>query len=313
MPVNMFSPLLNEDVSRFRRVGHSAKNYLQTVHVNPFGDHSSINLDNLSNVGGQAMNVMGVVAGSAAIGFATGAVATGAFAAAVAGPQAAVTLGVIAVAMSLKSAYSNREASHKALSPFVHNMVDDVAPPQWTKEGLKKAAQAANYLLSEGQNQFELVSSKYQAAATSFRAYLVKLDAKVTAFNIAKAALDAHLRTPATTPTLRQSHAAQRVNLSNQIIKIKKEAAAEYETAMQSGGAIFEFVRRCSHTGNYLQAPHIMHLAIMEELKSGEVTGPSQRHQGGFNRAEIVTTSRTMFSELDAKFRANRGADKLFA
>jgi hypothetical protein len=161
MPANMFSPLLHEDVGRMRRVGHSAYNHLQTVHVNPFGDHSSVSLNNLTNVGGQTMNVMGVVAGSAAIGFATGAVATGEFAAAVAGPQAAVVLGVISIAMAVKGAYSNREASHKVLGKYVYDMVDDEAPAAWTKESLKEAAKAANYLLSQGQNQFELVANKF--------------------------------------------------------------------------------------------------------------------------------------------------------
>src|ERR1700678_1727954 len=137
MAANMFSGLMTDDVGHLRRVAHSAKNYFQTVHMNPFGDHSSVNLDNMTSVGGQAMNVLGVVAGSAAIGFATTAVATGAFAAAVAGPQAAVTLGVISIAMALKSAYSNREKSHKTLSKYVYNMVDDVPPPHFTDATLK--------------------------------------------------------------------------------------------------------------------------------------------------------------------------------
>jgi hypothetical protein len=287
MPTNMFSALLDGNVSHTRRVLHSAQNYFQTVHVNPFGDSSSVNLGNLTNVGGQAMNVMGVVAGSAAIGFATGAVATGAFAAAVAGPQAAVTLGVISIAMAVKSAYSNREASHKALSKHVFNMVDDMEPALFTDATLKEAAKAANYLLSEGQNQFELVSSKYQTALAGFNKYLGTLDAKITIFNgpgtpVAKA-------------------------------KAKREATAEFHAAQQPGGAIFQFVRRCSHTGNYLQAPHIMHLAIVEQLTPGKVVGQVGAHAKHFSDAHIVQTSRGMFTALHTKFTDNHGRGKIFA
>jgi hypothetical protein len=182
MAQNMFSHLLTGDVGHGRRVLHSAKNYFQTVHVNPFGNHDSVSVGNLANAGGQGMNVAAVVAGSAAIGWAGGAVATGAFAAAVSGPQAAVVLGVIGVAMALKSAYSNRESSHKTLSKYVFNMVDDETPPAFTAETLKEGARAANYLLSEGQNQFELVSSKYQVASQRFTAYLTSLDRNIDAF-----------------------------------------------------------------------------------------------------------------------------------
>jgi hypothetical protein len=302
MAANEFSQFLDGEVGHTRRIGHSAYNYLQTVHANPFGNHSSVSLNNLTNVGGQAMNVMGVVAGSAAIGFATGAVATGAFAAAVAGPQAAVVLGVISIGMAVKGAYSNREASHKVLSKYVYNMVDDVAPLAWTKESLKEAAKAANYLLSQGQNQFELVGSKFQTASATFTTYVGALNTKVDKFNAAKA--DAVSQRIAAGPRATAAATATR---------LQREVRNEWIAASKSGGAIFEFVRRCSHTGNYLQAPHILHLAILEELSTGAVVGNVSLHAGGFKDSPIVTSSRGMFTRLDTLYRANKGPDKIFA
>ena len=88
---------------------------------------------------------------------------------------------------------------------------------------------------------------------------------------------------------------------------------AEFHAAQQPGGAIFQFVRRCSHTGNYLQAPHIMHLAIVEQLTPGKVVGQVGAHAKHFSDAHIVQTSRGMFTALHTKFTDNHGRGKIFA
>jgi hypothetical protein len=41
----------------------------------------------------------------------------------------------------------------------------------------------------------------------------------------------------------------------------------------KSGGTIFEYARRCSHTSNYLQAPHLVALVMHEKFSPGLVVG----------------------------------------
>jgi hypothetical protein len=203
--------------------------------------------------------------------------------------------------MALKSAYSNREKSHRVLSKYVYNMVDDVPPPAFTTQSLKEAAQAANYLLSEGQNQFELVSSKYQAASKAFTVYMGRLDARIFDFD----AKQQSLRPLTLTASARNKILAEAAD-------IKRQALAEFRAAKSPGGAIFEFVRRCAHTGNYLQAPHIMHLAIMEQLQNGAVINTQSAHASHFHNAPLVTVSRQMFQQLHDKYDANAAVGKIF-
>src|SRR3954471_8926064 len=114
MPANVFSPLIRHDVSNWRRVGHSASNSFQSIDRSSFGfsNASTQVINAASNFGGTA----GAVGGAIAIGMtsaAAGAVAGAGFLAAVAGPQVAVTAGVVGLVMLVKGTYSNREAAHK--------------------------------------------------------------------------------------------------------------------------------------------------------------------------------------------------------
>src|SRR5579872_3814953 len=117
MPANIFSPLINEDIGRGRRVFHSATNYIRTI------GPKSITVENSINAGLNTVGLLGGVSGAITLAgtVVAGTAAAGTLAVAFAGPQAAVVAAVIGLAVLAKGAYSNREAAHKKLSDYVWN------------------------------------------------------------------------------------------------------------------------------------------------------------------------------------------------
>ncbi|SIT00808.1 hypothetical protein [Insolitispirillum peregrinum] len=241
-----FTPMLAKiEVSNVRRVSHSLTNWFQSI------DRGSFSASNVTNqtlgAFGNASGSLGLVAGAATL--AGSAIASGAFLAACAGPQVAVTAGVAGIVMFAKSAYSNREQAHQTLSQYVWNLVDDQRPPKSlsTTQDLEKAADAALTLLNDGQNQLKLLPKKLQAASTridEFHEFLRKAVADTNRLITEQNALS---RSPV---------AAQRKG--GEIKKKSEEILKRFDTAMKPGGELFEYVRRLSHTGNYVQAPLVL-------------------------------------------------------
>lgn len=295
MPANIFSPIIHDEIGHGRRVLHSATNYFSSIDRTSFG---------FSNASTQVVNAAstfagtaGGVAGAITIGMTTaaaGAVAGAGFLAAVAGPQVAVTAAVVGLALLVKGTYSNREAAHKSLTKYVWNLVDDVAPTQgvnFTMKGLEDAADAATTLLDDGKNQIKLLGSKLNASQAKFAALNTRIQQLVTLLLAEKARLDG---IPASRRVLVERQTAK-------VHELRVELESVWTKEAKTGGAIFEYVRRCSHTGNYLQAPHLVALAMKEKHSPGSVVGVPQPDY--FMGSTLATGSRNAFTTLETEYK----------
>ncbi|MES2185655.1 MAG: hypothetical protein V4505_13970 [Pseudomonadota bacterium] len=295
MPINIFSPIVRGDhgmgVSWTRRVGHSASNYFTSI------DRSSFSLGGtpaqVLNVAGNVGGTLGGVAGVATI--AGAAVASGAFLAACAGPQVAVTAAVVGLALLVKGTYSNRESAHHKLKDYVWNLVDDQAPTKLfvSVEELDSAADAAMTLLDDGKSQIKLLGSKLGAAQLKFADFNTKIVAVVNEFTTAKQ----NYGLVAPGPNRNMYLGVHQTTMD----RAKAKAEAMWAKESVQGGAIFEYVRRCSHTGNYLQAPHVVALAMKEKHSPGSVVGKVQTDY--FAGSSIATNSRDAFTLLDTEYK----------
>ncbi len=297
MVANVFTPIVKEHgVSNFRRVGHSFTNYFSSIDRTSFGFSSAPQkvVEQAANFAGTAGAVGGTL--TLAMGeVAVAGLAGAGFLAAVAGPQVAVTAGVIGLALLIKGTYSNREAAHISLGQYVWNMVDTEPPSKLlnTAENLNDACDAAMTLLDDGKSQVKLLGSKLTAASTkldvfhtALKAKIRTLSAEVTKYRGAVAGVRGD--------SVRRS-AQSKYN------RTRNEIMSDMEEAMAQGGAIYEYVRRCAHTGNYIQAAHIVALAMKEKLSPGSVTAVAQTdYFAGF---QLAFDSRKVFTELEAAYK----------
>jgi hypothetical protein len=290
-----FTPLLDAEVSNLRRVSHSFSNWFSTIGRDGFTAEDAF--DMTMDVAGNASGTLGLVAGAATI--AGSAVAGGAFLAACAGPQVAVTAGVLGLVVLAKQTYSNRESAHRALAPLVWNLVDTEAPSAcgggnvqsvvYTADQLNSGASAALELLTDGQNQLKLLGEKLKAADIKFQAFnaLVladqqRLDQLKTRFRAARTA-------------------SQQQAIRAEYRQMKAKIIAQWKTEAESGGAIFEYVRRLSHTGNYIQAPHLLALAMQERASPTSVVGKPQRD---YFLGSPMAASRDVLNNIDSFYKA---------
>lgn len=295
MPKNLFSALIDSDVSNARRIWHSTTDYFKSIDRKSFSKSSvaSQTVSAASNFGG----VAGGVAGGITIGLssaAAGGLAGAGFLAAVAGPQVAVTAAVVGVALLVKGTYSNREDAHKTLTKkYVWNLIDDTPPAHgqmFTAESLEDAANAATTLLDDGKNQMKLLGTKLQTAQQKFKAVAERFERHLTTADFLRSNWHS------------TSMMARRNKMRDQYHDVYREALSLWEKETDSGGAIFEYVRRCSHTGNYLQAPHILSLALKEKIDPGSVVGKKQ--PDFFAGMALATNSRGAFAALDTGLRS---------
>lgn len=297
MATNAFSHIVKDHgVSNFRRVGHSFTNYFSSIDRSSFGfsNTSQKVVEQAANFAGTAGGVGGaltIAMGEAAVAGLAGA----GFLAAVAGPQVAVTAGVVGLALLVKGTYSNREAAHISLSQYVWNMVDTEPPakPLNTADNLNDACDAAMTLLDDGKSQIKLLGSKLQAAQTKLGVFHTDLRAKT-------ALLAAEENKFNMAPRGQRGDSARRT-AQTRYTKIETEIRTKLEEAMAKDGAIFEYVRRCAHTGNYIQAAHIVALAMKEKLDPGSVTSVAQTdYFAGF---PMAAQSRQLFASLEAEYK----------
>ncbi|MDE1180925.1 hypothetical protein [Paraburkholderia sp.] len=292
---NVFSAMKKGEVGHARRVFHSATNYVRSI------DRSSFSFGNASsqigNAAGTFAGTAGGVAGVISMTV-TGAVVGAGFLAAVSGPQVAITGAVLGLALLAKGAYSNRDSAHTALAQYVWNMVDSDAPEKrgpYTKADLEDAADAAMTLMEDGKSQVKLMGTKMAAAQTKFE----KVNRDVKDLH------DTFMRLKAVPPMQRN---AQQENANNQEIKRTQEKLqALWEKESKSGGAIFEYVRRCMHTGNYIQAPYVIAMAMSAKFQSpsadsaAKIMESSTDYFAGMERVEAL---RRTFSQLSDFYRA---------
>ncbi len=228
MPANpdLFSKYKNPTqikVSTFRKVVHSASNKIGAMSKK----------DAVTNVVDNANAAVGVMTFGASIAVAAG--STAAFAAAMTGPAAGVALGVVGIALAAKAMYSNREASHTALTPYMFSLIDDAPPTALPtdKPKLEKLGGAALALITDGQAQVSQGHAKLATAEAAFNAFLRKYTETVMWHRRYK--------------TDKQP--------GNKALVLANEQKRQdlIATAEKQGGAIFDYMRRLVHFGNYLQ------------------------------------------------------------
>ena len=295
---NVFTELRTGDlsVSRVRRVAHSTMNYLDNIR-NPFSNGATAAtaattvLSSLGNAAQVAEGVAGagIIYAGVASGFATTGVVV-----AVAGPQVAVTAAVVGLVVLARSAYSNRDAAHEALAPFVWNLVDAEPPtnPNPTGSLLEDACRAAMTLLEDGKNQIGLMQTKLVTSQTEFDMFRATLDKNYNLFrhmynewdNVGKRA-----------PFPNREATFQRLNQS-----VKQAATVWlqlYDTGFSAGGAAHNYVRRVVHAGNYIQAGNLVALSMKMAYNAG-----ASSSIGGdfFAGCSAAVSSRNQFTSLAA-------------
>jgi len=289
-----FTPLLDAEVSNLRRVSSSFTNWFSSIGRDSFTAENAF--DRTMDMAGNASGALGLVAGAATI--AGSAVAGGAFLAACAGPQVAVTAGVVGIVVLAKQTYSNRESAHRALAPLIWNLVDSEAPSAcggghvqsvvYTADQLNTGASAALELLTDGQNQLKLLGEKLNAADAKFKAFnqLILDDQKKLEILVNRLLV---ARTPAEVKTLKE-----------EFKKMKIKNLEQWKTNAEPGGAIFEYVRRLSHTGNYIQAPHLLALAMQERAFPDSVVGKPQKD---YFLGSPLAASREVLKNVDSFYK----------
>lgn len=194
------------NVSRLRRVRHSVTNRLSAARLGTGGEAAGSAVGAVISTAGQ-VNAWSTVSGAASV-------------AALAGPQAAGVLGVIAIAQLVKGTYSNRDRAHGRLTPYVWSLIDDEQPRTIGFGESDEVGAAAYRLIIEGDSQFRLMTKKFDARANKYNSFVKKLAAPG---------------------------------------RSSEQNSRDIDEAMKQGGAIFEYMRRLNHLANYMQAFSVYH------------------------------------------------------
>jgi len=191
----------------------------------------------------------GVVSAGSAVAVGLG--STAAFAAAISGPQAAVTLTVIGAVMAAKGTYSNRDSAHKQLSPYVWSFIDDMAPREWGHAEKINVAGAAVALISDGQAQVKAIDSKLKQVEKVFNDWWNEYR-KVSKYHYAYAGSNEFL-------------GGRGGALGTLVLQNEAARFALLEKAYAKDGAVREYMRRLSHMANYLQAGAVFSRVLQTE------------------------------------------------
>ena len=284
------------NVNTLRRIGHSAsdrvrvnyqdfKSRVSTVFKSGSSrsDRATAAMDaslQVLDTVGQVLTHTGTAAATAVL-VAT-AVSGAAFVAAISGPQAALAMGLLGLVLAARAAYSNRDAAHDKLRTYTWSFLTSTKPTALTDAVIDEVADAAFTLLEDGKAQMSRLHEKFETRAKAFnefnKSYIDKSQALADAragYGPAKAAYDAAMiqksQANHATGTNRQqiiNQAQSTFNTANNNLntvtnnfnKLKKELDKMWNDAITSGGAIFEFSRRCIHASNYIQAAEIVHI-----------------------------------------------------
>ncbi|MBW6534112.1 MAG: hypothetical protein K0B11_03835 [Mariniphaga sp.] len=252
----------------FRRVGHSTSNYFKA---------SSKKDLTLGAVSGASNAWSTADIGLAIAGF-TGFAAAGS--AAIALPATSVAVGLVGIAMLAKSTYSNRDAAHEKLRPFVWSLIDDVRPERsiyTDREAQEQASNAAIYLLKEADSQYQIMAGKYENA----RQNIVKFFDNF--YNEIKPLLAGSgiWQGDAIEQFYERTIPSQRITFEPKIIEahiafnnIKVHSEIMWKTATSQGGPVFEYMRRLVHLGNYLQVANILSVSTFAKLSNSSQPDP---------------------------------------
>ena len=266
-----------------RRMGHSASNFFSGAYDRLMGNSAGDNALAAAEAGNVAAGMLATAASAAAA-----AGCTAAFTAAMAGPQAGVTLGIIGLALLAKEAYSNREAAHDAIQPHVWSIVDNVQPASVPSfDQLKQLAAACLTLQEDGKNQFGLIQTKYNDRYIQYVQHIKSITAQIDRRNTLN--FNARNgRTPLRT--------VERQRMLGAALEADQEAKRLIDQGQKRGGDIWEFVRRCSHISNYIQASEIVALAVRTEMLTGGSVDPSFFTTDYFARSRFADARKIFFA-----------------
>ncbi len=282
MPENIFKEFrqtgritLKGKTAPFRRVGHSASNWFSRRRGDLTPDIGTPL--NLAENAATATGLVGIGAGIAAM-----AGSTAAFVVAVGGPQVAITAGVISLVALAKGAYSNRESAHEKLIPYVWSLIDP-GPPRIdifnNTTAFEEASSAAAYLLKEAESQYSEMGNKLQVAENNFSRFWIEYTKVINILLTPQQGgiwpgegimRDYDHLTPSkkgfADPIMLKNH--EKCNNA----KVKSDEM--WERGIKQGGAVFEYIRRLVHIGNYLQCPAILSAATFNKLQANSVINP---------------------------------------
>jgi hypothetical protein len=260
-------------------MGHSASNFFSGTYDRLRGNSAGDNALAAAEAGNVAAGMVATAASAAAV-----AGCSAAFTAAMAGPQAGVTLGIIGLALLAKEAYSNREAAHDAIQPYVWSVVDTEKPtPVQDLTKLKQIAAACLTLQEDGKNQFGLIQTKYNDRYNRYVQYIRTITAQIDKRN--KAHFEAQRMQIG--PASRKRSEAREAD---------QEAKRLIDQGQKRGGDIWEFVRRCSHISNYIQASEIVALAVRTEFSSGGTVNQSFFTKDYFEGSKFADARKIFFA-----------------
>jgi hypothetical protein len=231
---SQFKDPKNIKVSPRRKIAHSLRDKLKSMTVK----------DHIGQVVPNALDATGHASTGAAIVAVAG--VSGAAVTALTGPAVGITLGIAAILQTAKSTYSNREKAHAKLTDYVWSYIDDEPPRQPLDDDAKSAALG---LLLDGQAQTNRLPSKLADAERKFNQFNVEYNKLVkyhTLFDVSK---NDQKTLPSILPKLFEAEEKRQDLL---------------DAAFASNGAIFEYMRRLVHAGNYIQATKIF-AKVMEE------------------------------------------------
>jgi hypothetical protein len=268
---NIFSDIRrNIKVSRVRKVSNSFFTYLRSLRKDSTAG-GKVEVATTLATNTVAIAGTGTAAFTLAVGATAAEIAAGAaFIAAISGPWAGITLGLIGLALLAKSTYSSRESAHEELFKYCWNIIDTTPPDIkiQTEDDLKKAASAAMKLLEEGGKQLSDQARKFQEASDKFTLFHSAITPKFgdahrafVAMGSANATVIRGSNDPAFKGEVKTRAEAVAVERTREFKAIKTSISDAFGAAIVENGAIFEYVRRCQHYGEYIQAPHIISLS----------------------------------------------------
>lgn len=249
--------------SRSRRILHAARDRLKKMGG---GDVAGAAYEaGMQGAGWASVHYSIATAGAATV---TGAAAV--FTA----PAFGATLAAIGVIKMAVDAYSDREAAHERLRPFVYSFLTDVPPqPIQSDQDREAAASAALYLVMNGQAQAELGAGKLQQVGREVGLYMGQVNRYLSAANGAQD--------------------------DDRKIGYLRQIERDRIRMEMDGGPIDEWVRRLSHYANYLQMYDI--LARNMSGRTGQIPDFADRYPNvAVIRERVAEYDRNMeaFEEL---------------
>ena len=279
---------VNIKVGTGRRVGHSFLTALRSIGPSSKSTHIARALANDANV----VSAMGIGVGAAQM---TGTIAESAavagFVAAIAGPQIAITAGIVGIALIAYSAYTNREDAHEELFGYCWNIITPTRPTKTfgAVPDLCKAAAAGMRLIEEGAKQMAEQCNKLEKTTLAFAKFNEDIALKIRLVESAAtnftAAHQAYQKERGDSDrvmiTIRDTKGVKDFapitvgpaynrleDCRRRFDEAKKRVLNEFNAAAEVDGAIFEMVRRCQHYSEYLQAPHIVSMYYKSQVNN---------------------------------------------